>query len=302
MSFPFGRASFFCFFLILEACAKSPPEKLWTQVSGEKALGHVQKLVDLGPRPAGSEAIEKARAYITAQLKSIGWEVTQQAFTDQTPRGKVQFVNLSATFRSDKLRSSMPSFLLCSHYDTKIFDTFRFVGANDGGSSTGLLLEMARVLAQQPRLAEKIELVFFDGEEAVENFSNTDGIYGSRHFAAIIALGKSTEHFRGGILFDMIGDRDLKVTIPPNSPPDIARDIFASAEALGARNHFTYFDADVTDDHSPLNAVGIPVIDLIDFRFSYWHTADDTIDKISAQSLQTVGSVAIYYLSELALK
>ena len=100
----------------------------------------------------------------------------------------------------------------------------------------------------------------------------------------------------------MIGDRSLKVTIPPNSPPKSARDIFASAEALNARNYFTYFDQDITDDHTPLNAVGIPVIDLIDFRFSYWHTADDTIDKLSPQSLQVVGSVSLHYLSEFAFK
>ena len=300
MSIFVGRGWLFCLcFISATSCAKPPPEKIWTEVSGEKALGHVQKLVDLGPRPAGSEAIEKARAYITEQLKSFGWTVTEQAFTDQTPRGRVRFVNLIAEFG----RTDTPAlFVICSHYDTKIFDTFRFVGANDGGSSTGLLLEIARVLAQKRSLAGNIQLVFFDGEEAVENFSNTDGIYGSRHFAGEFAKNGSAKSIRGGILFDMIGDRDLKVTIPPNSPPKIARDIFASAEALKVRDHFTYFDQDVTDDHSPLNTVGIPVIDVIDFRFSYWHTADDTIDKISPQSLQIVGSVATYYLSEFAFK
>jgi glutaminyl-peptide cyclotransferase len=300
MSIFVGRGWLFClWFISATSCAKSPPEKIWTEVSGEKALGHVRKLVDLGPRPAGSEAIEKARGYITEQLKSFGWTVTEQAFTDQTPRGPVRFVNLIAEFG----RTDTPVlFVICSHYDTKIFDTFRFVGANDGGSSTGLVLEMARVLAQKPSLAGNIQLVFFDGEEAVENFSNTDGIYGSRHFAGELAKNGSAKSIRGGILFDMIGDRDLKVTIPPNSPPNIARNIFASADTLKVRDHFTYFDQDVTDDHSPLNAVGIPVIDLIDFRFSYWHTADDTIDKISPQSLQIVGSVALYYLSEFAFK
>jgi Zn-dependent M28 family amino/carboxypeptidase len=299
MSIFVRRGWLLCLCLISStSCAKSPPEKLWTQVSGEKALGHVQKLVDLGPRPAGSEAIEKARAYITEQLKSFGWTVIEQPFTDQTQRGPAQFINLIARFGD----SAKPNFLLCSHYDTKVFDAFRFVGANDGGSSNGVLLEIARVLAQAPHLARNVELVFFDGEEAFENFSATDGIYGSRHFAQNLAQSKSAKEFQGGILFDMIGDRDLKVTIPPNSPPNLARDIFASAEALGSRNRFTYFEQDVTDDHSPLNAAGIPVIDLIDFRFSYWHTADDTIDKLSAQSLQTVGSVAVYYLSELAFK
>ena len=286
--------------VLATSCRKASSERIWTQFSGEKALAHVQHLVDFGPRPAGSEAIEKSRAYIKEQLKSCGWTVTEQAFTDQTPRGPVQFVNLIAT-SGDGLKVN-PLFLLCGHYDTKIFAAFRFVGANDGGSSTGVLLEVARVLAKQPRLAEKVQLVFFDGEEAVENFSNTDGIYGSRHFAHELADNGSAKSFRGGILFDMIGDRSLKVTLPPNSPPNITRDIFASAEALNLRNYFTYLDQDVTDDHTPLNAIGIPVIDLIDFRFSYWHTADDTVDKLSPASLQIAGSVALYYLSEFAFK
>src|SRR5438477_788670 len=301
MSFLLRRIVLSSLSLVLATfCRKASSERIWTQFSGEKALAHVQHLVDFGPRPAGSEAIEKSRAYIKEQLKSFGWTVTEQAFTDQTPRGPVQFVNLVAT--SGNGLKVNPLFLLCGHYDTKIFDAFRFVGANDGGSSTGVLLEVARVLAKQPRLAEKVQLVFFDGEEAVENFSNTDGIYGSRHFAHELADNGSAKSFRGGILFDMIGDRSLKVTLPPNSPPNITRDIFASAEAVNLRNYFTYFDQDVTDDHAPLNAIGIPVIDLIDFRFSYWHTAEDTIDKLSPQSLQIVGSVALYYLSEFAPK
>jgi hypothetical protein len=301
MSFPFGRVSLSCGCLILAAsCARAERTDIWTLFSGDRALAHVQRLVDFGPRPAESEAIRKSRDYIKQELKSTGWIVTEQQFTDKTPRGQVRFVNLIARFGAATKANDL--FLLCSHYDTKIFDTFRFVGANDGGSSTGLLLELARVLAQQPRLAEKIELVFFDGEEAFENFSNTDGIYGSRHFAALIALGKSAENFRGGILFDMVGDRSLDITLPPNSPAKIARDIFASADALKLRNHFTYFDQDITDDHTPLNAIGIPVVDMIDFHYAPWHTADDTMDKLSAQSLQIVGSVTLHYLSEFALK
>jgi glutaminyl-peptide cyclotransferase len=301
MSLSFGRVSLSCGCVILAAaCAKADRLDIRTQFSGDKALAHVQRLVDFGPRPPESNAIEKSRAYIKQELKSSGWNVTEQAFTDNTPRGQARFVNLIARFGTAPKANNL--FLLCSHYDTKIFDTFRFVGANDGGSSTGLLLELGRVLAQQPRLAEEIELVFFDGEEAFENFSDTDGIYGSRHFAHELAQGGSAKSFRGGILFDMIGDRSLKVTIPPNSPPNMSRDLFASAEALNVRSYFTYFDQDVTDDHTPLNAIGIPVIDLIDFRFSYWHTADDTMDKLSPQSLQIVGSVALYYLSQFAFK
>jgi glutaminyl-peptide cyclotransferase len=278
----------------------APDTKIWEQFSGEKALAHVQYLVDLGPRTPGSGAIEKSRDYIENQLKASGWQTIQQAFSDETPRGKVRFVNLIARFSGQK--SIVPSFLLCSHYDTKTFSNFRFVGANDAGSSTGLLLELARVLGQRPNLASKIELVFFDGEEAYENFSDTDGLYGSRYFAKQLSESKTAKRFRGGILFDMVGDRSLDITLPPDSPAQIARDIFASADALKLRNYFTYFDRSILDDHTPLNQVGIPTIDIIDFDYPPWHTAEDTMDKLSAQSLQIVGSVATYYLSEFALK
>ena len=292
------------FVVLVAACGKTPApkrEKIWEEFSGEKALAHVQQLVDFGPRPPGSDALEKSRIYIENQLSIFGWKVTRQVFTGETPRGQVSFVNLVAQFDAPGGNVPPPSFLLCSHYDTKLFDTVRFVGANDGGSSTGLLLETARVLGRNPDLARKIELVFFDGEEAYDNFSETDGLYGSRYFAQQLEQTKTAARFRGGIVFDMIGDRSLVVTLPPDSPAQIARDIFTAADALKVRDHFTYFDREITDDHTPLNAIGIPTIDLIDFDYPPWHTADDTIDKLSAQSLRVVGSVAVYYLSEFAL-
>ena len=274
-------------------------QKIWEEFSGDRAFAHVQQLVDLGPRPPQSDALEKTRVYIDHQLRLAGWTVERQEFADETPRGLVRFANLIARFHAPG--KIPPSFLLCSHYDTKIFDTFRFVGANDAGSSTGLLLETARALGRYPDLAAKVQLVFFDGEEAFETFSETDGLYGSRHFAKQLER-QGAKQFRGGILFDMVGDRDLTITLPPDSPAQMARDIFASAQALGARNHFTYFDADITDDHTPLNAIGIPTIDLIDFDYPPWHTAEDTLDKISPESLRIVGSVALYYLSNHAPK
>src|SRR5436190_6789544 len=285
--------------IISPDASRATETKIWQEISGEKALAHVQRLVDFGPRPSGSGAIEKSRHYIEDQLRRSGWRVTRQAFTDDTPRGRVQFVNLIAQFPDQG--NTAPLFLLCSHYETKTFDTIKFVGANDAGSSTGLLLELARVIGQHPNLAGKIELVFFDGEEAYDHFSETDGLYGSRYFARQLQ-GSSTKQFRAGILFDMVGDRSLDVTLPADSPPEIARDIFAAAEALKLRSYFTYLDREMIDDHSPLNAIGIPTIDVIDFDYPSWHTAGDTIDKISAESLQIVGSVALYYLSEFALK
>src|SRR5947209_6640201 len=284
--------------LSVQSCS-FPTVKIWEEVSGEKALAQAQQLVDLGPRPSGSEALEKSRLYIEEQLHRSGWQVTRQAFTDETPRGRIQFVNLIAQF--PEKRNAATLFLLCSHYDTKTFDAIKFVGANDGGSSTGLLLELARIIGQHPNLAAKIELVFFDGEEAYDRFSETDGLYGSRHFAKQLE-GSSAKQFRGGILFDMVGDRSLDVTLPADSPPEMARDIFAAAETLKLRSYFTYLDREMIDDHSPLNAIGIPTIDVIDFDYPSWHTAGDTLDKISAERLQIVGSVAWYYLSAFALK
>src|SRR5437016_4831833 len=299
-SLPYSTTPLLLFALASIICPDASPAakiKIWEELSGEKALAHVQRLVDFGPRPSGSEAIEKSRHYIEDQLRRSGWQVKRQAFTDDTPRGKVQFVNLIAQFPDQG--NAAPLFLLCSHYDTKTFDTIRFVGANDGGSSTGLLLELARVMGQHPDLARKIELVFFDGEEACEQFSEKDGLYGSRYFAREL---QGPRQFRGGLLFDMIGDRSLGITLPSDSPAEMARDIFAAAEALKLRNYFTYLGRELIDDHAPLNAIGIPTLDIIDFDYPWWHTADDTMDKISAQSLQTVGSVALYYLSEFALK
>src|SRR5438105_6271830 len=200
MSFSFGRVSLSCLCLIIAAsCAKASSNKIWTEFSGDKALAHVQRLIDFGPRPPESDAIEKSRAYIKEQLKSFGWKVSEQAFTDNTPRGQVRFVNLIARF--GPVEKPPDLFLLCSHYDTKVFDTFQFVGANDGGSSTGLLLELARVIGQHPSLARKIELVFFDGEEAYDHFSDTDGLFGSRHFAKQLQSDR-VKQFRGGMLFD----------------------------------------------------------------------------------------------------
>ena len=297
-----SRALFLATFAILSgqgSSLRSAP--LWENFSGEKAFAHVQHLVDLGPRPAGSEALEKSRLYIIEQLKSAGWTVARSEFSDQTPRGKVTFVNLIARFGTSEKKEAA-QFLLCSHYDTKTFDTIRFVGANDGGSSTGLLIEMARVLALSPALAAKIELLFFDGEEAFENFTATDGLYGSRHFAQELHDSGKAKSVRGGILFDMIGDKSLDVTLPSDSPAALTRNIFAAADALGQRAYFTYLDRGMTDDHTPLNEIGIPVIDLIDFDFPPWHTAEDTLDKISAESLEIVGRVALYDLVQFELK
>jgi Zn-dependent M28 family amino/carboxypeptidase len=155
---------------------------------------------------------------------------------------------------------------------------------------------MARVLAMDPALAAKIELVFFDGEEAVAQFSDTDGLYGSRQYARRLREQNRAGQFKFGILWDMIGDKDLTITCPPDSPQPLTEQLFAAADALGLRTHFGYYDRSVMDDHVPLNDVRIPTVDLIDFDYLPWHTADDTLDKLDPESLRKVGAVTLYHL------
>ena len=301
---------FACTLVLLGGCHRgnavsdspTPVKKeLWKEFSGDKAFEYTKAQVDFGPRPAGSEALAKTRDYLVANLKQLGWQVELQPFTDNTPNGSVKFVNIIARFpqSTDKPASTdTQRVIICSHYDTKLFSMIRFVGASDGASSTGALLELARVLALDPNLAQKIELVLFDGEEAVQQWTETDSLYGSRYYAKQLRESKRAGQFQFGILWDMIGKKNVTITLSPDSPPEMAKGIFAAADALNERKHFTYLGQILTDDNKPLNLSHIPTIDLIDFNYMAWHTADDTLDKLSPESLQVVGSVTLYYLQQ----
>lgn len=277
-----------------------PPAEIWKEFSGERAFAEVKKQVEIGPRPSGSKEVEKARSVIADSLAQYGWEVERQEFTDTTPRGAVKFVNLIARFSPSGAKpapTSTQRAIVCSHYDTKRFSTIQFVGASDGASSTGALVELARVLAMNPALAAKVELAFFDGEEAVVQFTETDGLYGSRHYASSLRESGRAAQFQFGILWDMIGDKDLTITLSPDSPQPLTKQILDAAETLGLRKHFGYYDRSIWDDHVPLNTAKIPTIDLIDFDYLPWHTSGDTLDKLSPESLQKIGSVTLLHLS-----
>lgn len=298
------------------------------KVSGERALGHVAALVAFGPRPAGSEALEKSRQYLEKELAAKGWVTRRQTFTTKTPKGEVEFTNLRARF-GEKAWSSRITGLLCSHYDTKAYDGFAFVGANDAGSSTGLLVELAGVLAVRPEVAGRMELVFFDGEEAFgTNITPSDGLFGSKHYAAQILLEKEKDRPRWGVLLDMVGDAELNiragVKIPRASVRDLAaasgsgylvdiefveealerlsRKLISAAEDLELRSFIGISPDYIVDDHIPLNVVaGIPTIDLIDFDYPHWHTPADTLDKLSAESLETSGRVTMMLVEKYLL-
>jgi glutaminyl-peptide cyclotransferase len=294
------------FALCLTGCrqpsAKEPTTAgVWKEFSGARAFAHVERLVGFGPRPSGSDALEASRRYLEEQLRAVGWQVQRQTFTESTPRGPLTFVNLIARRADASERDSRA--IVCAHYDTKWYAAdsgVRFVGANDGGSGTGALVELARALNATPGFARRFELVFFDGEEAIRAFTATDGLFGSRHYARVLRENGRAKQFRLGVLWDMMGDRELNITLPSASPPKLARGIFAASEALGTRGHFGYYQGDILDDHVPLNQAGIPTIDLIDFDFPAWHTPADTLDKVSAESLQIVGQATLHHLGSVA--
>jgi glutaminyl-peptide cyclotransferase len=255
-------------------------------VDGAAALRHVERLVAIGPRVAGSPGGERARAYIVGELRRSGIEAAVQPFEAVTPHGRVRMANVIA-----RLPGRRPEVVvLAGHYDTKLFTSFRFVGANDGGSSAALLIELARRLAKAPR-EYTVWVVWFDGEEARETWTATDSLYGSRHLAA--ELERTGRLPRALVLLDMIGDRDLTIRRDTYSTPWLTDILWASAARLGHGRHFLNDPLPVEDDHAPFLKVGVPAVLLIDFDYPPWHTVDDTLDKVSAQSLAVVGDVVL---------
>jgi hypothetical protein len=253
-----------------------------------RAFEHVRQLVAIGPRPAGSPGIEAARRYVRGEMQALGLPVVEQRFDGATPFGPVKMANLIVTIPG----ASPDRLIIAGHYDTKLFRQFRFVGANDGGSSAAMLLELARVLKAR-RNAFTIALVFFDGEEAVVDWTGADHTYGSRHFVDVARADGSIKTIRGMVLVDMVGDRDLTIRRESASTRWMTDVVWAAAARLGHRDAFLDEELAVEDDHVPFLRAGIPAVDIIDLDYTAWHTADDTLDRISARSLQIVGDVLL---------
>ena len=255
---------------------------------GQKALDHVRAIVALGPRPAGSPALAKTRDYIKKELSALGLKVEEQAFDASTPAGTLKMVNLRATVGD----AAATRIIVAGHYDTKLFKDVKFVGANDGGSSAAFLIELARVLTRAP-IATPIELLFLDGEEAVRTeWIDPDNRYGSRHYVAAATKAGTLGRIGALILVDMIGDRDLRIKRESQSTGWLT-DIIWSTAASMRRPQFVDEATPIEDDHSPFLEAGVPAVDLIDLEYDAWHTPADTIDKLSAGSLQTVGDVVL---------
>ena len=264
-----------------------------------RAYDHVKKLVAIGPRASGSDAIKTAQQYLENELKGYGLKVSEDAFVGETPRGAVPMKNIIAELGGQKPGIVM----ITGHYDTK--RQAGFVGANDGGSSAAAVLEVARVLSKtKPEYT--LWFVLFDGEEAVVDWNAMDGqdnTYGSRHLAAKLRSDGTLERVKALVLFDMIGDKDLDIKREGESTRWLVDAIWKTAHALGYQKQFLNSEHYISDDHLPFKEVGVPVVDLIDFNYgpqhSYWHTNLDTLDKVSGESIKIVGDVVIRALPEI---
>lgn len=258
------------------------------EFSGSSAFKYTQAAVGFGPRPSGSAANRQLQGYIRAQLRTFKCELIEDPFIGKTPKGDVPMTNIIAKFPGKSGRA----IAVTGHFDTKLFPGRKFVGANDGGSSTGLLLELARNLAQTEH-RDDLYVVFFDGEEAVGDWSETDSVYGSRHLAYKWKGDGTLAKLKALINVDMIGDKSLGVLIEKNSTASVQKLVWKTAYDLGYKAYFLDTGEEVDDDHMPFLKLGVPSLDLIDFDYDPWHKDSDTLDKLSPKSLEIVGAVVL---------
>ena len=260
---------------------------------GTRAYKHVEQLVAIGPHSAGTDGIKHAQEYIVSQLKSFGCPVEEEDFhATSTPVGNVAMKNILV-----KIPSANPNIVLYgSHYDTKRMDNF--VGADDGGSSTGVLLELARLLCMRKN-SVTVWLAFFDGEEDFNTTWAEDNTYGSRELAASLANSGDLKRVKAMILVDMVGPTNPVYKRESNSTPWLTDLLWSTAARLGYGNVFVSDPSNISDDHLSFTKRNVPSVDIIDLEVPYWHTPQDTLDKVDPRTLAITGHVLIASLPEL---
>jgi Zn-dependent M28 family amino/carboxypeptidase len=282
------------------ADAAPPPEKT-DGFDGKRAYDQVAKQVSFGPRPAGSAALAKLQDYLQAELKSYGCAVETDSFSADTPAGRLPMKNILVKIPGEK-----PGIILLgTHYDTKRLDDF--VGADDSGSSTGVMLEIARVLCAQKQPGKfAVWIAFFDGEEAVnKQWADPDNRYGSRQMAAQFATSGDLKKIKVFLLADIVGSKKLELKREENSTKSDANLVWKTGQRLGYKDVFVEEQVlAISDDHLSFSSRGVPVVDLIDMNTTgdYWHTPQDTLDKISPRSLAIVGHTLLETIKELQQK
>jgi len=276
---------------------------------GKRAFAHVAKQVSFGPHPSGSPAIAKLQDYIQSELSSYGCKPEADDFHADTPIGRIPMKNIVAKIPGEK-----PGVIvLATHYDTarsardpstgEVHAMPTFVGADDGGSSTGVMLELARLLCAK-RGPYAVWITFFDGEEAMHDWSDTDSRYGSREMAARLSISGDLKKIKAFLLADIVGGHNARFQRETSSTPTLVDLIWNTAAKLGYSTIFVNASAGAQDDHDSFLKRGVPSVDVIgDFlNNGYWHTPQDTLDKISAKSLAIVGHVFLESVKQLQTK
>jgi len=270
----------------------SPPPTF----DGERAMQYAKEIVKFGPRPLASASHKKVEDYLDAHLK--GDQVEDDTFTAETNVGKFPVHNVIAKFPGSK----DGIIIVASHYDTNYpLKNTSYVGANDGASSSALLLEIANQLRGKPRDGYAVWLVWDDAEEAMKPDTEvdfmTDSLYGITHLAEKWQADGTLKKVKAFLLADMIGDADLNIDRDSNSTPWLQNVLFEAATRLGYQSHFFSRTLGMEDDHLPFVKRGVPSLDVIDFQYGYnnvfWHSPQDTIDKLSPKSLEIVGAVML---------
>ena len=278
------------------------PEKLEESksISGKNALFHANQIAGIGDRSPGSPGAQLQRAYLTKVLTRYGWVVSEQAFDADTPEGTWKLVNLRAKFGGVPGKESAQGIVSC-HIDTKT-GIPKFTGANDGASGAALILELARILQQRPKLAKDIELVFFDGEESAGlHMTEEDGLYGSTYYA-----DKMMEPYPSWLInLDMVGRQGMKIRVPADTNQRMYELYNQAIKALNFNSaSWGVSSGMIMDDHVPFMKKGIPCLNIIDdFRDgSWWHTANDSVEILDADSFLQSGKMTLYLIERLTNK
>lgn len=281
--------------LVFSGCKKE-------EFDGAKAMAETEALVKIGPREAGGGGARRASVMLEGKLKALGLKTTIDTFSEETPNGKMHFNNVLGRIPGKTNRL----IVLVSHFDTKSGISKDFAGANDSGSSSGVLLELARMLSAHGPYETEFLIAFLDGEECRKEYGPHDGLHGSRRLAQQIYEAGGAKLVSAVIVLDMVGDKDLNISVPRNSSRELVKELFYAAHELNVRPQFALGPGSILDDHVPFQIAGMPAIDVIDFdygsapgRNDYWHTPNDTLDKLSVKSLQTVGDVVLRMVENL---
>ncbi|MGA2004081.1 MAG: M28 family peptidase [Terriglobales bacterium] len=262
------------------------------KIDAKRAFEYTREVTAFGPRYMGNENHKKLERYIVDHLK--GAEVEDDAFTADTVEGKFPVRNIIAKFPGKK----DGIIVILGHYDTNYpLRNTGYVGANDGGSSTAILLEFANQLRGKTRDGYSVWLVWTDGEEAVRTWSDTDSLYGTRHLAEKWEKDGTLKKIKALMVMDMIGDADLNIDRDLNGTPWLMDLIYTAAERSGYQSHFYGRQGPIEDDHIPFVKRGVPCADVIDLDYGYnnvfHHTPQDTMDKLSPRSLEIVGNTIL---------